>query len=68
MIKMWWIMQNKATDELLEKPLHFETKNFIHNYLINSWLGRFSSRMAQVQQFDSAIASGKSNMQIPQSN
>lgn len=28
---------NKATDELLKNSLHFETKNFIHNYLINSF-------------------------------
>lgn len=32
--------QNKASEEVLKKHLHFETKNFIHNYLINSfdWL------------------------------
>ncbi|WP_366185765.1 helix-turn-helix domain-containing protein [Flavobacterium ovatum] len=29
--------QNKATDEVLKNSLHFETKNFIHNYLINSF-------------------------------
>ncbi|AWG20841.1 helicase [Flavobacterium faecale] len=29
--------QNKATDETLKNSLHFETKNFIHNYLINSF-------------------------------
>lgn len=28
---------NKATEELLKNSLHFETKNFIHNYLINSF-------------------------------
>jgi uncharacterized protein YpbB len=28
---------NKATDEVLKNSLHFETKNFIHNYLINSF-------------------------------
>ena len=28
---------NKATDDFLENALHFETKNFIHNYLINSF-------------------------------
>ncbi|GGF26654.1 helix-turn-helix domain-containing protein [Flavobacterium limi] len=28
---------NKATEDILEKHLHFETKNFIHNYLINSF-------------------------------
>jgi uncharacterized protein (DUF2132 family) len=28
---------NKASDELLKNALHFETKNFIHNYLINSF-------------------------------
>ena len=28
---------NKATDELLKNSLHFETKNFIHNYLITSF-------------------------------
>jgi len=28
---------NKATEDILEKQLHFETKNFIHNYLINSF-------------------------------
>jgi GTPase SAR1 family protein len=28
---------NKASDELLKNSLHFETKNFIHNYLINSF-------------------------------
>jgi hypothetical protein len=28
---------NKATEEDLKKSLHFETKNFIHNYLINSF-------------------------------
>jgi hypothetical protein len=28
---------NKASDELLKAALHFETKNFIHNYLINSF-------------------------------
>ena len=28
---------NKATDELLKNALHFETKNFIHKYLINSF-------------------------------
>jgi uncharacterized protein YpbB len=26
---------NKASEELLKTALHFETKNFIHNYLIN---------------------------------
>ena len=28
---------NKASEELLKNSLHFETKNFIHNYLINSF-------------------------------
>ena len=28
---------NKASDEFLKNSLHFETKNFIHNYLINSF-------------------------------
>lgn len=28
---------NKATEEVLKRSLHFETKNFIHNYLINSF-------------------------------
>lgn len=28
---------NKATEEVLKNSLHFETKNFIHNYLINSF-------------------------------
>jgi len=28
---------NKASDEFLKNALHFETKNFIHNYLINSF-------------------------------
>ena len=28
---------NKASEELLKNALHFETKNFIHNYLINSF-------------------------------
>ena len=28
---------NKATDDFLKNALHFETKNFIHNYLINSF-------------------------------
>ena len=28
---------NKATEEILKNSLHFETKNFIHNYLINSF-------------------------------
>lgn len=28
---------NRATEETLEKTLHFETKNFIHNYLVNSF-------------------------------
>jgi hypothetical protein len=28
---------NKASDELLKNALRFETKNFIHNYLINSF-------------------------------
>lgn len=28
---------NKATEEVLKNALHFETKNFIHNYLINSF-------------------------------
>ena len=28
---------NKATDDFLENALHFETKNFIHNYLISSF-------------------------------
>ena len=28
---------NKATDDFLENALHFETKNFIHNYLITSF-------------------------------
>jgi hypothetical protein len=28
---------NKATDDTLKKSLHFETKKFIHNYLINSF-------------------------------
>ncbi len=29
--------QNKASEELLKNSLHFETKNFIHNYLINTF-------------------------------
>jgi len=28
---------NKATEDVLKHSLHFETKNFIHNYLINSF-------------------------------
>lgn len=28
---------NKASDSFLENALHFETKNFIHNYLISSF-------------------------------
>ncbi|PAM92795.1 helicase [Flavobacterium sp. IR1] len=28
---------NKATEDVLKNSLHFETKNFIHNYLINSF-------------------------------
>ncbi|UPZ16729.1 helix-turn-helix domain-containing protein [Flavobacterium humidisoli] len=28
---------NRATEETLKKALHFETKNFIYNYLINSF-------------------------------
>nr|WP_314895760.1 helix-turn-helix domain-containing protein [uncultured Flavobacterium sp.] len=28
---------NKASDSYLENALHFETKNFIHNYLINTF-------------------------------
>lgn len=28
---------NKASEELLKNSLHLETKNFIHNYLINSF-------------------------------
>ncbi|SFC54269.1 helix-turn-helix domain-containing protein [Flavobacterium phragmitis] len=28
---------NRATEEVLKSSLHFETKNFIHNYLINSF-------------------------------
>ncbi|MHC0444441.1 helix-turn-helix domain-containing protein [Flavobacterium sp. 3-218] len=28
---------NRATEETLKNSLHFETKNFIHNYLINSF-------------------------------
>jgi uncharacterized protein YpbB len=28
---------NKASDEILKNALHFETKNFIHNYLINTF-------------------------------
>ncbi|OXG05639.1 helix-turn-helix protein [Flavobacterium araucananum] len=28
---------NKATKDVLKHSLHFETKNFIHNYLINSF-------------------------------
>ncbi|WP_289663961.1 helix-turn-helix domain-containing protein [Flavobacterium panacagri] len=28
---------NRATEEVLKTSLHFETKNFIHNYLINSF-------------------------------
>ncbi|MBP4139501.1 helix-turn-helix domain-containing protein [Flavobacterium geliluteum] len=28
---------NKASEDVLKKSLHFETKNFIHNYLINSF-------------------------------
>ena len=28
---------NKASEEFLKNSLHFETKNFIHNYLINSF-------------------------------
>ena len=28
---------NKATDSILANALHFETKNFIHNYLINTF-------------------------------
>ena len=27
--------QNKASDEILKQSLHFETKNFIHQYLVN---------------------------------
>ncbi len=29
--------QNKASEEVLKNSLHFETKNFIHNYLINTF-------------------------------
>jgi uncharacterized protein YpbB len=29
--------QNKASEDFLKNSLHFETKNFIHNYLINSF-------------------------------
>ncbi|MEL1239874.1 helix-turn-helix domain-containing protein [Flavobacterium flavipallidum] len=29
--------QNKASEEVLKQSLHFETKNFIHHYLINSF-------------------------------
>jgi hypothetical protein len=28
---------NKASDTILANALHFETKNFIHNYLINTF-------------------------------
>ncbi|HQK38747.1 MAG TPA: helix-turn-helix domain-containing protein [Flavobacterium alvei] len=28
---------NKASEEVLKNSLHFETKNFIHNYLINTF-------------------------------
>lgn len=28
---------NKASDDFLKNSLHFETKNFIHNYLVNSF-------------------------------
>lgn len=28
---------NKASDSFLENALHFETKNFIHNYLVNTF-------------------------------
>jgi hypothetical protein len=28
---------NKASEELLKNSLHFETKNFIHNYLMHSF-------------------------------
>jgi hypothetical protein len=28
---------NKASDSFLANALHFETKNFIHNYLINTF-------------------------------
>ncbi|MES2575936.1 MAG: helix-turn-helix domain-containing protein [Bacteroidota bacterium] len=28
---------NKASDDFLKNSLHFETKNFIHNYLINTF-------------------------------
>ncbi|MEZ7514934.1 helix-turn-helix domain-containing protein [Flavobacterium frigidarium] len=55
--------QNKATDELLKNSLHFETKNFIHNYLINSfdWAELAQEwRNHKYSYTDSAIASGKS--------
>ncbi|WP_026707957.1 helix-turn-helix domain-containing protein [Flavobacterium frigidarium] len=55
--------QNKATDELLKNSLHFETKNFIHNYLINSfdWADLAQEwRNHKYSYTDSAIASGKS--------
>jgi hypothetical protein len=35
---MWWIMENKVSEEFFENSLHL-TKNFIHNYLINSLNG-----------------------------
>jgi hypothetical protein len=38
---------NKASEELLNS--HFETKNFIHNYLINSFDWHDCPRMAQSQ-------------------
>ncbi|MBU2062677.1 MAG: AAA family ATPase [Bacteroidetes bacterium] len=55
--------QNKATDELLKNSLHFETKNFIHNYLINSfdWADLAQEwRNHKYSYTDNSIASGKS--------
>lgn len=55
--------QNKATDELLKNSLHFETKNFIHNYLINSfdWSDLAQEwRNHKYSYTDNSIASGKS--------
>jgi hypothetical protein len=38
---------NKASEELLKNSLHFETKNFIHNYLMHSFDWATLARMAQ---------------------
>ncbi|WP_343696141.1 helix-turn-helix domain-containing protein [Flavobacterium sp.] len=58
---------NKATEDDLKNSLHFETKNFIHNYLINSfnWVDLAQEwRNHRFSYNENAVASEKSKHSV----